>query len=119
MKGTSSSKRVINAYIDVENELHDPVLFQKKWFQSVSVVLKGVSEGTFNKTQSVKHLIKVRDSFNIISQNVNDDLPSEERVLLRNIFSTTIQVLNSAIKTKEFSKVGIVKSTVDTLLNGW
>jgi hypothetical protein len=106
----------INAYIDVENETFDPVIFQKKWFVSVQHSLNMIVKEDYNKVKSVQQLTEIRDSFNIISQNINEKLPGEEQVLLRNIFSTSIHVLNSAIKTRDFSKVAIVGATISTLV---
>jgi hypothetical protein len=107
------------AYIDIDNTQEDPVLFQKRWFASVDKTLSGVINGAYTKPKAVNYLIQIRDAFNLISQNINNDLPGEEQVLMRNIFSTSIHVLNSAIKTSDFSKIGIVHSTIHVLVEGW
>lgn len=107
------------AYIDVDNTQEDPVLFQKRWFSSVETILSGIIQDKYTAPKKVNYLIQIRDAFNLISQNINEKLPGEEQVLLKNILSTSILVLNSAIQTRDFGKVGLVRSTIEVLIDCW
>jgi hypothetical protein len=112
-------RKNIDQYVANDNDKSNAAAYDRKWIRNVEIILSGINKDNYDAVKTTKYLIEIRDMFSLIAVNINDRIASEERVLLKNIFSTSIQIINSALITKEYSKLAIVQATLNTMLDGW
>ena len=108
-------KKALNAYTEIDNNLSGAA-FEQRWFESVIMVLMRVQNGYYNPVEAHKKLIEVCDGLGWIQENLNEKLSSQHRTLLKSIYSTSIQIINGAIATKNFQYLDIVISSLRTVI---
>ena len=112
MFGNQKSKA--NMYADIDNYVSGAD-FERKWFESVIMILNRVKDGFYTPMDAQKKLIEVCDGLQWVQENINEKLNSQHRTLLKNIYSVNIQIINGAIQTKNMEYLDIVISTLKTI----
>jgi hypothetical protein len=111
-----NSKKALNAYIEIDNNLTGAD-FEKKWFESVIMVLNRIQSGSFyNQVETHVKLIEICDGLQWIQENLNEKLNSQHRTLLKQIYSLSIQIINGAIATNNMTYLSIVTASLKTVL---
>jgi hypothetical protein len=110
-----NTRKALNVYAEIDSNLSG-ASFEKKWFESVIMVLQRVQNGYYNPVESHIKLIEVCDGLGWIQENLNEKLSSQHRTLLKSIYSTAIQIINGAIATKNFQYLEIVVSSLRTVI---
>ncbi|MEI7531547.1 MAG: hypothetical protein WCK52_06410 [Betaproteobacteria bacterium] len=108
-------KKGVNTYIEVDENLQGAA-FEQRWFESVVMTLKRVQDGYFNVVEAHKKLIEICEGMQWVQANLNERLSSQHRTLLKQIYSVNIQIINSAIETKNMGYLDIVISSLKTTM---
>ena len=107
---------LLSAYQDIDEMVSHGASFEQKWYQSVIKVLIMIQNKHINPVESHKRLIEICDGLGWVQENLNENLNSQHRTLLKNIFSTNIQIINGAIETKNMQFLDIVISSLHTVM---
>jgi hypothetical protein len=108
-------QNAINAYVSVDNNLTG-ASFEKRWFESVIMILKRIMSGEFNPVETHKKLLEVSEGLQWVQENLNEKLNSQHRTMLKNIYSTNIQILNSTIQTQKMDYLPLVITSIEIIL---
>ena len=111
-----STKKSMNAYSTVQNSVQGGADFEKRWFESVVMVLNQVQNNLLDPVLTHVRLIEVRDGLQWIQENLNERLPSQQRTMLKSIYSLNIQIINGALETKNTEYLPMVVSSIKTVL---
>ncbi len=111
-----SAKKSLSAYSTVQNSVQGGADFEKRWFESVVMVLNQVQNGLLDPVLTHVRLIEVRDGLQWIQENLNERLPSQQRTMLKSIYSLNIQIINGALETKNTEYLPMVVSSIKTVL---
>jgi len=90
--------------------------FEKKWYESVIMILQMIQNDRFSAVDAHIKLIEVCDGLGWIQENLNEKLNSQHRTLLKGIFSNSIQIINGAIQTKNMDYLEIVIASLRTVM---
>ncbi|QWD71791.1 hypothetical protein [Polynucleobacter sp. UB-Raua-W9] len=105
----------INAYVAVDNNLEGPA-FEKRWFESVVMILKKIQRNELNEVESHIKLLEVCQGIQWVQENLNEKLNSQHRTMLKAIYSTNIQILNGIIQTKNMEYLPLVITSLEVVL---
>lgn len=87
--------------------------FEKRWFESVIMLLNVIQKSNkYTPVEVHKKLIEVCNGLQCIQDNLNGQLGEQHRKLLKTIYSLSIQMINTAIQTKNMTYLA---SAVDNL----
>ncbi len=114
-----SAKKGLNAYSTVQNSVQGGADFEKRWFESVVMVLNQVQNGLLDPVLTHVRLIEVRDGMQWIQENLNERLPSQQRTMLKSIYSLNIQIINGALETNNTEYLQMVVSSIKTVLQSY
>ena len=109
------NKKAFNTYVEIDDTLSGAE-FEKKWFESVIMVLQRVQNNYYNPVVTHVKLLEVCNGLEWVQDNLNDKLSTEHKTLLENIYSCCITIINSAIILKDFIYLDIVISSVKTVM---
>ena len=109
------SKNPTKSYLDMDNKVSGAA-FEKRWFESVIMVLKRIGNNQYTPVGAHKKLIEICDGLQWVQENLNEKLGSQHRVMLKNIYSMSIQIINAAIDTKNMSYLAIVVTSLEVVL---
>lgn len=109
------SKNPINAYLNMDNKVSGAA-FEKRWFESVIMVLQRIQNNQYTPVEAHKKLIDICDGLQWIQENLNEKLGSQHRTMLKNIYSMSIQIINAAIDTKNMAYLAIVITSLEVVL---
>lgn len=111
-----ATKKSVNAYSSVQNTVQGGADFEKRWFESVVMVLNQVHDGLLDPVLTHVRLIEVRDGLQWVQENLNERLNSQHRTMLKSIYSVNIQIINGALETKNTEYLPMVISSIKTIL---
>lgn len=109
------NKKALSAYTNIDDNVSAPN-FEKRWYESVIMVLQRIQNNYYNPVDAHIKLIEICDGLGWIQENLNEKLSSQHRTLLKQIFSTSIQIINGAIETKNMQYLDIVISSLKTVI---
>ena len=110
-----NTRSAINTYVAVD-DTQNGASFEKRWFESVLTVINRVMSNEFNPVEAHKKLLEVCEGLQWVQENLNEKLNSQHRTLLKNIYGTNIQILNSAMKTGDFEYLPLVAQSIQIIL---
>ena len=110
-----ASANGLKAYTTVQNHVQGAE-FEKRWFESVIMVLNRIQAGQYDPVTTHVRLIEVRDGLQWVQENLNERLNSQHRTLLKSIYSTNIRIINGVIETLNTDTLTIVIASVKTIL---
>jgi endonuclease/exonuclease/phosphatase (EEP) superfamily protein YafD len=110
-----TSNNPLKTYIDIDNNITGAD-FEKKWFESVIALLKKIQAGEFDAVMTHKKLLEISEGLQWIQENLNEKLSSQHRTLLKSIYSTSIQIMNGAIQTRNTEYLSIVIACLETVV---
>ncbi|PRY96919.1 hypothetical protein BCM14_2678 [Jezberella montanilacus] len=110
-----ASANGLKAYTTVQNHVQGAE-FEKRWFESVIMVLNRIQAGQYDPVTTHVRLIEVRDGLQWVQENLNERLNSQHRTLLKSIYSTNIRIINGVIETLNTDMLTIVIASVKTIL---
>lgn len=110
-----TSNNPLKTYIDIDNNITGAD-FEKKWFESVITLLRKIQAGEFDAVMTHKKLLEISEGLQWIQENLNEKLSSQHRTLLKSIYSTSIQIMNGAIQTRNTEYLGIVIACLETVV---
>ena len=90
--------------------------FEKRWFESVIMVLNRIQAGQYDPVTTHVRLIEVREGLQWVQENLNERLNSQHRTLLKSIYSTNIRIINGVIETLNTDMLTIVIASIKTIL---
>ena len=108
------SNNPLKTYVAIDSNLSG-ASFEKKWFESVILLLKKIQAGQLDAVMTHKKLLEVSEGLQWIQENLNEKLSSQHRTLLKSIYSTSIQVINGAIQTQNTEYLGVVIASLETV----
>jgi hypothetical protein len=111
-----SAKKSLDAYSTVQNSVQSGADFEKRWFESVVMVLNQVHNGLLDPVLVHKRLLEVRDGLQWIQENLNERLNSQHRTMLKSIYSVNIQIINGTLETKNTEYLPMVISSIKAIL---
>jgi hypothetical protein len=111
-----SVKKGLNAYSTVQNTVEGGADFEKRWFESVVMVLQQVHNGLLDPVLTHVRLIEVREGLQWIQENLNERLSSQHRTMLKSIYSVNIQIINGTLETKSTEYLPMVISSIKAIL---
>ncbi len=110
-------KKGIDAYKEISHTNLSASEHEKAWFESVVMVLNRIKDGShYNAVEVHVKLIEIADGLGFISENLNPNLHSQHRTLLKNIYSMCIQIINATIASKNLEYLDIVTQSIKTIL---
>jgi hypothetical protein len=109
------TKNSLKAYANVQNTVQGAD-FEKRWFESVLMVLNQIKAGLLDPVITHVRLIEIRDGLQWIQENLNERLNSQHRTMLKAIYSANIQVINSIIETKNIEFIEIVIASLKAII---
>ena len=109
------TKNSLKAYANVQNTVQGAD-FEKRWFESVLMILNQVKAGLLDPVATHIRLIEIRDGLQWIQENLNERLNSQHRTMLKAIYSANIQVINSIIETKNMEFIDIVIASLKAIM---
>ena len=109
------TKNSLKAYTNVQNTVQGAD-FEKRWFESVLMVLNQIKAGLLDPVMTHVRLIEIRDGLQWIQENLNERLNSQHRTMLKAIYSANIQVINSIIETKNIEFIEIVIASLKAII---
>ncbi len=109
------TQNALKSYISIDDNLSGSS-FEQRWFESVVMILQRLHKGEFDAVATHKKLLEVCDGLQWVQENLNEKLNSQHRTMLKNIYSTNIQILNGAIQTKSMEFLPIVISSLETIM---
>jgi len=110
-----NKRNPLAAYGDVNENVYGPD-FEKKWYESVVMILQLIQKNHFSAVDAHIKLIEVCDGLGWIQENLNEQLNSQHRTLLKGIFSNSIQIINGAIQTNNMEYLDIVIASLKTMM---
>ena len=110
-----ASANGLKAYTTVQNHVQGAE-FEKRWFESVIMVLNRIQAGKYDPVTTHVRLIEVRDGLQWVQENLNERLNSQHRTLLKSIYSTNIRIINGVIETLNTDMLTIVIASIKTIL---
>jgi hypothetical protein len=110
-----NTRSAINTYVAVD-DTQNGASFEKRWFESVLTLINRVMNNEFNPVEAHKKLLEVCEGLQWVQENLNEKLNSQHRTLLKNIYGTNIQILNSAMKTGDFEYLPLVAQSIQIIL---
>ena len=110
-----ASANGLKAYTTVQNHVQGAE-FEKRWFESVIMVLNRIQAGQYDPVTTHDRLIEVRDGLQWVQEDLNERLNSQHRTLLKSIYSTNIRIINGVIETLNTDMLTIVIASVKTIL---
>jgi len=110
-----NKKNPLAAYNDVNENVYGPD-FEKRWYESVVMVLQLIQKNHYSAVDAHIKLIEVCDGLGWIQENLNEKLNSQHRTLLKGIFSNSIQIINGAIQTSNMDYLDIVIASLRTVM---
>lgn len=110
-----TSNNPLKTYVDIDNNISGAD-FEKKWFESVIALLRKIQAGEFDPVMTHKKLLEISEGLQWIQENLNEKLSSQHRTLLKSIYSTSIQIMNGAIQTRNTEYLGIVIACLETVV---
>jgi len=110
-----TSNNPLKTYIDIDNNITGAD-FERKWFESVIALLRKIQAGEFDAVMTHKKLLEISEGLQWIQENLNEKLSSQHRTLLKSIYSTSIQIMNGAIQTRNTEYLGIVIACLETVV---
>ncbi len=110
-----ASANGLKAYTTVQNHVQGAE-FEKRWFESVIMVLNRIQAGQYDPVTTHVRLIEVRDGLQWVQENLNERLNSQHRTLLKSIYSTNIRIINGVIETLNTDMLTIVIASIKTIL---
>ena len=110
-----TSNNPLKTYIDIDNNITGAD-FEKKWFESVIALMRKIQAGEFDAVMTHKKLLEISEGLQWIQENLNEKLSSQHRTLLKSIYSTSIQIMNGAIQTRNTEYLGIVIACLETVV---
>ncbi len=93
-------KNPFDAYANVDSQNLSDTDFEKKWYESVIMILQRIQGAYYNPVEAHLKLIEIVDGLGWIQENLNEKLSSQHRTLLKSIYSNNITIINGAIATK-------------------
>jgi hypothetical protein len=108
------NQNALKSYVSIDDNLTG-ASFEQRWFESVVMILKRIQGGEFNAVDTHIKLIEVCEGLQWVQENLNEKLNSQHRTMLKNIYSTNIQILNGAIQTKNMDFLSIVIASIETI----
>ena len=111
-----SAKKSLNAYSTVQNTVQGGADFEKRWFESVVMVLQQVHNGLLDPVLTHVRLIEIREGVQWIQENLNERLSSQHRTMLKSIYSVNIQIINGTLETKSTEYLPMVISSIKAIL---
>ena len=111
-----AAKNSLNAYAAVQNTVQSGADFEKRWFESVVMVLNQIRDGLLDPVLTHVRLIEVRDGLQWVQENLNERLNSQHRTMLKSIYSVNIQIINSALETKNTEYLPMVIASIKVIL---
>jgi hypothetical protein len=109
------NKKALAAYTQIDDNV-SPAEFERRWYESVIMVLQRIQNNYYNPVDAHIKLIEVCDGLGWIQENLNERLNSQHRTLLKQIYSTSINIINGAIATKNMQYLDIVISSLKTVM---
>jgi hypothetical protein len=110
-----NKRNPLAAYNDANENVSGPD-FEKKWYESVVMILQLIQKNHFSAVDAHIKLIEVCDGLGWIQENLNEQLNSQHRTLLKGIFSNSIQIINGAIQTNNMEYLDIVIASLKTMM---
>ena len=110
-----NSRNAIDTYVAIDND-QQGASFEKRWFESVLMVINRVMNNEFNAVETHKKLLEVCEGLQWVQENLNEKLNSQHRTLLKNIYGTNIQILNGAMKTGNLEYLPLVAKSIQIIL---
>jgi len=110
-----NKRNPLAAYGDVNENVYGPD-FEKKWYESVVMILQLIQKHHFSAVDAHIKLIEICDGLGWIQENLNEQLNSQHRTLLKGIFSNSIQIINGAIQTNNMEYLDIVIASLKTMM---
>lgn len=110
-----NSRNAIDTYVGIDNNLQGAG-FEKRWFESVLMVVNRIMNNEYNPVEAHKKLLEVCEGLQWVQENLNEKLSSQHRTLLKSIYGTNIQILNSAMKTGDFEYLPMVAKSIQIIL---
>ena len=110
-----SAKKGLNAYVTVQNTVTGAD-FERRWFESVIMVLNQIQAGMHDPVQTHIKLIEIRDGLQWVQNNLNEHLNSQYRTTLKSIYSTNIQIINGAIQSRDMTYLDVVATSIKAIL---
>jgi hypothetical protein len=107
-------KNNIDTYAEIDSSVIGAE-FEQKWFESVIMILNRIKNNHYTTSESIRRLGEICSSLQWVQANLNERLNSQHRTMLKSIYSTNIQIINSAIETKNMNYLDIVISTLKTV----
>jgi len=108
------TQNALKSYVSIDDNLSG-ASFEQRWFESVVMILKRIQGSEFDPVITHKKLLEVCDGLQWVQENLNEKLNSQHRTMLKNIYSTNIQILNGAIQTKNMDFLSIVIASLETI----
>ena len=75
-----NSRNAINTYVAIDNN-QQGASFEKRWFESVLMVINRVMNNEFNAVETHKKLLEVCEGLQWVQENLNEKLNSQHRNL--------------------------------------
>ncbi len=111
-----AAKNNLNAYSTVQNTVQSGADFEKRWFESVVMVLNQIRDGLLDPVLTHVRLIEVRDGLQWVQENLNERLNSQHRTMLKSIYSVNIQIINGALESKNIEYLPMVIASIKVIL---
>jgi DNA replication initiation complex subunit (GINS family) len=109
------NRNALKSYVENDHNLTGAD-FEKKWYESVLMVLSRIESDFYNPVEATIKLIEINNGLQWVQENLNEQLNSQHRTLLKNIFSVNIQILNGAVITRDLTYLPIVIESIKTIL---
>jgi len=106
----------LQAYATVANYDLRGADFEKRWYESVILVLIRIQNNFYEPVEAHKKLIEICDGFIWIKDNLNEKLNPEHRQLLQQIFNLNIQIINGAIVDNNMNYLDIIIPSLKTIM---
>ena len=111
----SNFKTAIKTYASIDDDLTG-AHFERRWFESVVMVLKSIQGGQYDAMQCHQKLSEITTSLQWIQENLNEKLDAKHRTLLKSIYSTNIQILAEAIHARNYEYLGVVITSLEACM---
>ncbi|MEY3289398.1 MAG: hypothetical protein RLZZ419_1640 [Pseudomonadota bacterium] len=108
-------KNPFDVYNSVDSQNLSDADFEKKWYESVIMILQRIQAAYYNPVEAHIKLIEIGDGLGWIQENLNEKLSSQHRTLLKSIYSNNITIINGAIATKDMTYLDIVIASLRTV----
>ncbi|UOA08751.1 hypothetical protein [Methylobacter sp. S3L5C] len=109
-------KNPFDAYANVDSQNLSSADFEKKWYESVIMILQRIQAAYYNPVEAHIKLIEIVDGLGWIQENLNEKLSSQHRTLLKSIYSNNIVIINGAVATNNMTYLDIVIASLRTVM---